>query len=57
MKQKRKPRIVIRMGACKFTADVRVSHSQVLHFDINKMDKQQRREFRVELVKAWRVAA
>jgi hypothetical protein len=51
----KKSRVIIRMGAGRWTADVRHGKT-VLHFDLNKMDKAEQKQFRVELTRAWRVA-
>lgn len=51
-----KANIVIRMGASKFTADVRGADGNMVSFDINNMDKKAQHQFRVELVKAFRIA-
>lgn len=48
-------RVTIRMGACRWTADVRHG-DEVVHFDLNKMTKQEQRQFRVLLTRAWREA-
>jgi hypothetical protein len=45
--------IKINMGACKFTARVRSKQGE-LFFDLNKMDKNQYREFHKQLVRAWK---
>lgn len=50
-----KNNITIRMGAGKFTADVR-NGDQVVNFDLNKMDKKSQRTFSKELVFAFREA-
>lgn len=49
---KKKPNIVIRMGAGKFTADVR-SGDKLTHFDMNKMEKREVHIFRRALVAAF----
>jgi hypothetical protein len=49
-----KPGITIHMGASSFTVEVRTPTDGILHFDLNRMDKHQTRDFTRTLVRAWR---
>jgi hypothetical protein len=49
-----KARIIIRMGASKFTAAVR-NGDQITLFDLRSMTNKNQHIFRRELVKAWRI--
>jgi hypothetical protein len=51
-----KSNIIIRMGAGKFTADVRGADGNAVHFNIGKMKPQAQHQFRRELVKAFRIS-
>lgn len=48
-----KNNVTVRMGAMKFTADVRVGE-RVVNFDLRKMEKDQRHEFIKTLVRSFR---
>jgi hypothetical protein len=50
-----KARVIIRMGASKFTAAVR-NDDQITLFDLRKMDRKNQHIFRRELVKAYRIS-
>jgi hypothetical protein len=49
-----KPNIIIRMGASKFTADVRGADGNMVRFDLGKMQAKEQHTFRRELTKAFR---
>lgn len=49
-----KANIIIRMGAGKFTVDVRGKGNEIVTFDMNKMERKQQHIFRRELTKAFR---
>lgn len=50
-----KARVIIRMGASKFTAAVR--NGDTIHlYDLRRMQPKQVHEFRRELVKAFRIS-
>jgi hypothetical protein len=53
---KKRANIVIRMGASKFTVDVRAKDGSMINFDMNKMNRKQQNHFRKELVVAFREA-
>lgn len=54
--------IIIRMGASKFTADVRGADGTFVHFNLNKLAKDPKanaralHNFRRELTKAFRIS-
>ena len=47
---KKKPSVIVRMGATRFTVDVR----GVGTFDLNRMEKKERSAFHRELMNAFR---
>lgn len=53
---KKRPNIVIHMGAGVFDAQVRGADGQMIHFDIRNMEPKNQHRFRRELVKAFREA-
>lgn len=49
-----KNRVTIHMGASRFDVTVRDAAGQPVKFDLYKMDKEARRKFHREFMKAWR---
>lgn len=51
-----KNNVTIQMGASKFNVIVRGADSQPVSFDLYHMDKDQRRQFHREFMKAYRAS-
>lgn len=49
-----KNRVIIHMGASRWDVTVRDAEGNPVTFDLYRMDKNQRREFHREFMKAWR---
>lgn len=51
-----KDRVIIRMGASRHDVTVRDAKGQPVTFDLYHMDKDQKRAFHKEFMKAWRAS-
>jgi hypothetical protein len=49
-----KQNVIIKMGASRFDVIVKGADGQPVTFDLYHMDKEQRRQFHREFMKAWR---
>lgn len=51
-----KNRVIIHMGASRWDVTVRDANGKPVTFDLYRMDKEARRKFHREFMKAWRAS-